>query len=94
MLRSSLEFQTMPSFKNIVGPQVSRLRSERGWSQTQLAAKCQIAGWEVTRSVIAAIEGRSRWVGDFELVLLASVLKVAPADMLPSKPDRTMFPGA
>ena len=43
------------------------LRSRRGWSQPVLAAKCQLAGWDVSRDIIARIELRVRWVADFEL---------------------------
>ncbi|EIQ01441.1 putative transcriptional regulator [Opitutaceae bacterium TAV1] len=83
----------MASPKNIVGPQVSRFRNERGWSQAQLAARCQLAGWNVSRGIVAAIEGRVRWVGDFELMMLARVLKVAVDDLLPAKLDLTLFVG-
>ena len=71
--------------KNIVGPQVRRIRDQLGWSQSMLAAKCQVAGWDVSRSIIAAIEGRVRWVGDFELLLLAKVLRSNPSDLLSSQ---------
>jgi len=75
----------MPTPKNIVGPQVRRFRSQRGWSQSALAAKCQMAGWDISRGIVAAIEGRVRWVGDFELMLLAKVLRVNSADLLPKQ---------
>ncbi|MFM2082474.1 MAG: hypothetical protein RL380_1165 [Verrucomicrobiota bacterium] len=75
----------MPDFKNIVGPQVRRLREQRGWSQAALAAKCQMAGWDVSRSIVAAIEGRVRWVGDFELMMLAKVLRTDAVDLLPKQ---------
>jgi len=77
--------------KNIVGPQLHRLRNARGWSQAQLAAKCQLAGWGVSRGIVAAIEGRVRWVGDFELVMLARVLRVDVHDLLPVKFDSTLL---
>ena len=83
MLRSSLEFQTVASPKNIVGPKVRETRDRLGWSQEKLAAKCQMAGWDISRGIVAAIEGRVRWVGDFELVLLAHVLRVPASDLLP-----------
>ena len=75
----------MPDFKNIVGPQVRRLREQRGWSQTVLAAKCQMAGWDVSRSIVAAIEGRVRWVGDFELMMLAKVLRTDAVGLFPKQ---------
>lgn len=75
----------MPRPKNIVGPQVRQFRDRRGWSQAVFAGKCQIAGWDISRSIVAAIEGRVRWVGDFELVMLAKILRVNPIDLLPKK---------
>lgn len=75
----------MARFKNVVGPQVRKLRDQQGWSQATLAAKCQLAGWDVSRSIVAAIEGRIRWVGDFELMILAKVLRVSPSDLLPKQ---------
>jgi len=77
--------------KNIVGPQVRRFRDQHGWSQSTLAAKCQLAGWDITRSIVAAIEGRVRWVGDFELVMLARVLGSSPMDLLPRQMDWREF---
>ena len=77
----------MPQPKNIVGPQVRRCRDELGWSQGTLAAKCQVAGWDISRSIVAGIEGRVRWVGDFELVMLAKVLRISPTDLLPKQMD-------
>lgn len=71
--------------KNIVGPQVRRYRDRNGWSQALLAAKCQLAGWDISRGIVAAIEGKVRWVGDFELLLLAKVLHVEPIDLLPKQ---------
>lgn len=68
----------MPKSKNLIGPEVRRLRVQLDLSQSELAAACQRLGWDVTRDTIAKIEGRSRWVGDFELVYLAKILKVSP----------------
>jgi transcriptional regulator with XRE-family HTH domain len=61
---------------NLVGPNVRRLRNERGLSQARLAEKCQLIGWDITREGIAKIEGRVRHVDDFELVFLCQVFCV------------------
>ena len=60
--------------KNIVGPQVRRLRVAAKLSQAALAAACQRVGWDIDRNTIAKIEGQMRWVGDFELLYLAKAL--------------------
>lgn len=76
--------------RNIVGPQVMNLRSERGWSQEKLASVCQLKGWDVSRGVIARIEGGIRWVADFEILELAKALRVAVPDLYPKK-NRAAF---
>lgn len=62
--------------KNVVGPQVRKLRWERGLKQREIAARLQIAGWDADRATISKIESRLRCVADYELPLLARVLKV------------------
>ena len=80
----------MDAPRNIVGPQVMVLRNELGWSQEKFAAVCQLRGWDVSRSVIARIEGGVRWVTDFELLDLAAVLSVSVSDLYP-KQNRAAF---
>jgi transcriptional regulator with XRE-family HTH domain len=70
--------------KNIVGPQVARLRYQQGLSQSDLAAKCQRVGWDASRGIIAGIEGQVRRVTDSQFVLLAQVLSVPLDGLLPS----------
>lgn len=69
--------------RNIIGPQLRRLRSKAGLSQPAFAARCQRIGWDVERDTIAKIEGQSRWVSDAELVLLAKCLHVTIDELLP-----------
>ena len=70
--------------KNIVGPHVRRLRTERGWSQPDFAAECQRNGWDVDRDTIAKIEGRSRRVSDYEVAILVRIFGKALDRLLPS----------
>jgi transcriptional regulator with XRE-family HTH domain len=69
--------------RNIVGPQIMRIRSAKGWSQEQMATACQVAGWDVSRGVIARIEGGVRWVADFELIKIAEILQVKLRELYP-----------
>jgi len=62
--------------KNLIGPAVRKLRYERKLSQAQLAARCQLHGWNASRDIIAAIEGQVRYVTDIEILKLAKGLKV------------------
>jgi transcriptional regulator with XRE-family HTH domain len=70
--------------RNIIGPQVRRLRNQRGWSQEQLAAKLQIAGWDISRSALAKIETRLQWMRDYQLAYLLNVFRVDYADFYPA----------
>jgi len=76
--------------RNIVGPQVMQIRNAKGWSQEYFAASCQLAGWDVSRGVIARIEGGVRWVADFEVLELARVLEVPVPELYPAD-KRTAF---
>lgn len=80
----------MEAPRNIVGQQVMRLRSQQCLSQQQLAVACQVAGWDVSRGVIARIEGGVRWVADFEVLELAKVLKVPVPELYPES-ERALF---
>ncbi len=80
----------MDAPRNIVGPQVMQLRNELGWSQEKFASVCQLRGWDVSRGVVARIEGGVRWVADFELLELAGALKVAVPELYPLK-NRAAF---
>ncbi len=71
--------------KNLVGPQVRRLRVARGLSQASLAGSCQRAGWDIGRVAIAKIEGGTRWVCDSELLELAKALACPLAALFPTR---------
>ena len=63
-------------YKNNIGPQVRRRRYALGWSQSILAAKLQIAGFDISRSGVSKIEARLSYVDDKALLYLAEVLKI------------------
>ena len=71
-------------FLNVIGPQIRRLRYQRGWSQNILAIKLQIEGWDISRSGVAKIECRLVHVGDYRLFYFLRVFKANLADLLPS----------
>ncbi|MDR1283753.1 MAG: helix-turn-helix domain-containing protein [Opitutaceae bacterium] len=70
---------------NVSGPLIRKLRKARDWSQSDLAARCQLAGWDVGRDIIARIKGKIRLVRDSELVTLVEVFGVTPNELLPIK---------
>jgi transcriptional regulator with XRE-family HTH domain len=66
----------MQNPRNMVGPQLRRIRNERALSQPALAELLQRAGWDISRDTVAKIEDQRRWVSDFEVAFLAEVLEV------------------
>lgn len=73
---------------NIIGDNVRRLRVARDWSQAELAAKCQRAGWDLSRGTLAKIEARVRCVSDDEAQKIAAILGVRIGDLFDPKPGR------
>lgn len=71
--------------KNIVGPQVRRLRVAAGLSQEVLASHLQVAGWDLSRAGLSKIEAGLRLVIDAEAVVLARVLGVPFDELVPKK---------
>ncbi len=82
----------MESPRNIVGPQVIAVRNQLGWSQSKLASVCQLQGWDVSRGVIARIEGQVKWVCDTDLLQLAKALKVSVPELFPAKNRKSFIP--
>jgi transcriptional regulator with XRE-family HTH domain len=79
-------------YKNNIGPQVRRRRYALGWSQSKLAAKLQIAGFDISRSGVSKIEARLSYVDDKSLLYLADVLRVPVQDLFPSRPsDKSIY---
>lgn len=72
--------------QNLVGPQVRRLRSGAGLSQDALAARLQMAGWDLSRAGLSKIESGLRRVNDAELWMLARALSCGVADLYPPHP--------
>jgi transcriptional regulator with XRE-family HTH domain len=67
---------------NLAGSRIRKLRVAGSLTQEQLAARCQTAGWDVTRGTLAKIEAGVRRLNDAEAVVLAKCLKVDIADLL------------
>lgn len=62
--------------KNIVGAKVERLRKEKGIRQKELVATLQSRGMDICETSMSRLEGQTRLVQDFEVVILAQVLGV------------------
>lgn len=62
---------------NLCGERVRKARIHTGWSQEELAAKLQLAGLQLGQMAVSRIETGKRVVPDFELPILAEVLRVS-----------------
>lgn len=69
---------------NIVGPQIRHLRNAMHLTQEQLAARCQLAGLDISRGTLAQIEARLRCITDEELLRFAKVFKVSTDALYPA----------
>jgi len=78
----------MTQKKNIVGPQVRKLRDQKGLTQEMFAARCTVLGLDLSRATLSKIEAQLRCVTDTELVALAEALKVDVTMLLPPKKVR------
>jgi len=65
---------------------VKRIRQEKGWTQDQLTAKCNLVSFNISRGTLAKIESKVRRVVDSEVKLLARALRVE-INALFAKPD-------
>ena len=68
--------------KNICGDRVHEARCRLRLTQSDLAAKLQVSGINIERDSISRIEIGTRFVADYELRALASLLKVSVAWLL------------
>ena len=62
--------------QNWAGEKIRIVRMTRGWSQSKLATKLQLAGWKISRSKLAKIEAGLAPIWDFQLLYFSYVLGV------------------
>lgn len=63
--------------KNICGDRIREARVKSRLTQAEFAAQLQIAGINIERDSISRIEIGTRFVADFELMIIAKVLDVS-----------------
>lgn len=68
--------------KNICGNRVREARQKQRISQSDLAARLQIEGVILERDCISRIEIGTRFVTDYEIIVLAKCLRVSPLWLL------------
>ncbi|MBQ4154253.1 MAG: helix-turn-helix transcriptional regulator [Clostridia bacterium] len=67
-----------------IGNNIRRLRKNAGITQEQLAARMQINGCDITRSMIAKIEVGQRHIYPDEIMLIKKILNVEYSDIFSS----------
>lgn len=68
--------------KNIIGERIKKLRKERKLTQKQLAEKLQLEGHEFSDLTILRIEQGTRFVPDYEIVILAKFFNLSTDELL------------
>jgi len=71
--------------QNIIGPQLRKLRYERGLTQEQFAAQLTVKGFDITRGTLSKIEAQVRCVTDIEVLALAKAAKVSLGSFFPTR---------
>ncbi len=66
---------------NVIGPQIKHLREQSNITQEELTARCNLIGWNISRSTLAKIESRVRRITDSEIALMAEALKVEISEL-------------
>ena len=70
---------------NILGPKIRVVREAQGLTQEQVAAKCQVLGFDLTRGTLAKIESRVRAISDHEIPFLAKALDCTIDSLFPRR---------
>ena len=68
--------------KNICGQRLKQIRKKRKITQTELAARLQVKGVNIERDSISRIEIGTRFVTDYEIVILSEILDVSVSWLL------------
>ena len=67
-----------------IGSQIASRRKALKWSQSDLAVRLQLAGWDIDRSQVSKIECRLVHVSDFQQLYFARIFKVNLSDLFPN----------
>lgn len=68
--------------KNIIGKKIKSLRKNKGLTQKSMAAQLQLLGYDFSDLTILRIEQGTRFVPDYEVVILADFFDVSLDELL------------
>ena len=68
--------------KNIIGERIKTLRKGKNLTQKQLAEKLQLEGHEFSDLTILRIEQGTRFVPDYEIVILTKFFGISTDELL------------
>ena len=68
--------------KNVCGTRIKEARKKMKLSQEELAARLQVEGVNIERDSVSRIEIGTRFVADYELLILCKILNVSPEYLL------------
>jgi transcriptional regulator with XRE-family HTH domain len=66
---------------NLIGPQIRTIRESRNLTQEELTARCNLAGWNISRGTLAKVESQVRRITDIEVEIISRALKVEVQDL-------------
>jgi hypothetical protein len=76
--------------KNIIGPQVRKLRDERGWTLGDLATEFTQQGLFISKKALDRVESQREFVGSVEVWTFANLFQTGVENLYPpnlSTPD-------
>ncbi len=71
--------------RNMLAGRIRALRNQRGLSLADLAARCGVLGWAVSRETLGKIEAGYRSIYEIETWVLANALRLKMEDLFPPR---------
>lgn len=82
MVYHVLVMERKKNHQNVVSAACRRLRTQHGWTQSEMVVRCQLMGWMLSRGTLAKIEAGFRHANDAEVALLARVFQTTADELL------------
>lgn len=70
---------------NAIGHKIKKHREQQDLTQEELAARCNVVGWDISRSTLAKIEAKVRRITDIEIIQIAKALRVPISELFDSE---------